>query len=224
MLSDAYTTLFPSASKLAQYDYVLLSCEGTQLTAEKEAHLAKLKGYADGGGRLFLEDRQSVWIRVGLTPWPATATWIGVGADPPTPITGVVTTNFPKGMALAEWLVNVGASTTRGQLPFLGRAVFRDHARRSADHVVDHKLGDDSGAQLPHARRSHRPWPAVRPRRLQRHARRRRQPPVRHRVTLPHRLHRSCRTRRSGTAVGVPLLDRRTCVTAGPGPVPPPKP
>ena len=55
MFSDAYTTLFPSASKLAQYDYVLLSCEGTQLTAEKEPHLAKLKGYADGGGRLFLE-------------------------------------------------------------------------------------------------------------------------------------------------------------------------
>ena len=36
--------------------------------------------------------------------------------DPPNMVTATINTTFPKGMALSEWLVNVGASTVAGQL------------------------------------------------------------------------------------------------------------
>ena len=91
-------------------------CEGSPLEDEKRPHIGNMKRYADNGGRVFADHLHSSWIRTGLPPWPATANWIGVGDDLPTPITGTVDTSFPKGAALADWLVNTSASTTRGQI------------------------------------------------------------------------------------------------------------
>jgi hypothetical protein len=114
---DAYATLFANPAKLAGYDSVLLACESSQLETDKDLYLANLKGYADGGGHLFLEHFQDYWIRKGPAPWPTTATWAAsVQPDPPSPITASVNLNFPKGVALADWLFLVGASPTRGQL------------------------------------------------------------------------------------------------------------
>ena len=48
--------------------------------------LGNMKRYADNGGRMFADHLHSIWIRTGLPPWPATATWIGVGDDLPTPV------------------------------------------------------------------------------------------------------------------------------------------
>jgi hypothetical protein len=115
--AEAYTTLFANPTKLAQYDHVLLACEGEQLESSKSPYYANIKAYADGGGRLFVEHLQSPWIRRGPAPWPSTAMWIGVGPDPTSPITGIVDTSQPKGAALADWLMGIGASTTRGQFP-----------------------------------------------------------------------------------------------------------
>jgi len=39
--------------------------------------------------------------------------------NPESPTTATVNTSFPKGQALAEWLVNVGASTTQGEMVVL---------------------------------------------------------------------------------------------------------
>ncbi len=116
LFADAYTTLYASPAKLALYDFVLLACEGEQLEDAKEPYFGNMKGYADGGGRIFAEHFQYQWISRGPSPWPATASWIGVGADPPSPLTANVSTSFPRGAALADWLVNVGASSTRGQI------------------------------------------------------------------------------------------------------------
>ena len=78
-----------------------------------------MKRYADHGGRVFADHLHSAWIRTGLPPWPATANWIGVGDDLPTPENASVDVSFPKGAALADWLINNGASTTRGQIPLV---------------------------------------------------------------------------------------------------------
>jgi hypothetical protein len=114
--ASSYGTLFPSYAKMAAYDIIMLQCEGSQYANEKMPFLGNMKRYADNGGRVFADHLHSSWIRTGLPPWPATANWIGVGTDLPTPVNANVDTSFPKGMALADWLVSTGASTTRGQI------------------------------------------------------------------------------------------------------------
>jgi hypothetical protein len=114
--ADSYGTLFPNYGKMAGYDMIMLQCEGEQLASEKTPFLGNMKRYADHGGRVFADHLHSAWIRTGLPPWPATANWIGVGDDLPTPVNASVDVSFPKGAALADWLINNGASTTRGQI------------------------------------------------------------------------------------------------------------
>lgn len=58
--------------------------------------------------------------RLGTALWPSTATYLGVGPNPVDPTTGNVSTTFPRGAALADWLVSVGASPTRGSLQLFG--------------------------------------------------------------------------------------------------------
>jgi hypothetical protein len=114
--ADSYGTLFPNYGKMTSYDMIVLQCEGEQLANEKMPFLGNMKKYADHGGRVFSDHLHSAWIRTGLPPWPATADWIGVGTDLPNPVMASVDTSFPKGMALSQWLVNTGASTTVGQI------------------------------------------------------------------------------------------------------------
>src|SRR5262249_4718865 len=78
-------------------------------------------GYMNAGGRLFLSHLHFYWLRSGPAPLPTTATYIGVGPKLDVPAPGTVNTTFPKGNALADWLVTVGASTTRGQLDIYAR-------------------------------------------------------------------------------------------------------
>lgn len=56
-----------------------------------------------------------IWFSGGPAPVPDVGTW-NDRTEPDDPATGMVDTSFPKGEALAEWLVNVQASTTRGEL------------------------------------------------------------------------------------------------------------
>jgi hypothetical protein len=116
MFASSYGTLFTNYDKMAGYDIIMLQCEGSQFESEKTPHLGRMKRYADNGGRVFADHLHSAWIRTGLPPWPATANWIGVGKDLPSPVTASIDTSFPKGAALASWLVNTGASTTSGQI------------------------------------------------------------------------------------------------------------
>ncbi len=127
-LADAYTALFDSYTKLAGYDIVMLECESSQLAAQKTApRIANMRRYADSGGRIFDEHLHSYWIARGLPPWPGTAAWAqSIQPDLATPISATVNTSFAKGAALADWLQNVQATTTRGQLSLL-----------TAQHSVD---------------------------------------------------------------------------------------
>jgi hypothetical protein len=120
VFADSYQTLFPSYDKLTKYDILMLQCESGQLESAKLPFVPNIRRYADNGGRLFAEHLHSVWIKSGLPPWPSTAAWLqSLAADLQSPITGNIDTSFPKGQALSDWLVAVGASTTPGQIQLM---------------------------------------------------------------------------------------------------------
>ncbi len=110
------TTLWGSTSKMLGYDLLIFSCEGSQFGDVKTPYLANVKAYGDAGGRIFADHLHYYFFRKGPAPWPSTAAYIDPGSTPPTPSTATINTGFPKGAALADWLVARGASTTRGQM------------------------------------------------------------------------------------------------------------
>jgi hypothetical protein len=110
------TTLWASPAKLANYDMLLMSCEDGQLADAKSPFLANIENYMGVGGHLLLGHLQFYWLNHGSKALQATADYTGVGEDLPEPTTATIDTSFPKGAALADWLVGIGASATRGEL------------------------------------------------------------------------------------------------------------
>jgi len=111
--------LWKDLPTLMKYDIVILSCEGNAYPDEKpEASRKAMYDYASAGGRIFASHWHKVWFAEGPQPVPTTGTW--ESRDDPTeegaPLPAVINQTFPKGEALAKWLVNVGASPTQGQL------------------------------------------------------------------------------------------------------------
>jgi hypothetical protein len=110
-----FKSLFADPAKLASYDMVVMSCEGTQCGSDKRPYIKTVKDYADKGGRLFLEHDHFYWLRSGYSPWPDTADYVGADQDAlPSPFTSKIDTSFPKGQAFAQWLLDVGGSKTQG--------------------------------------------------------------------------------------------------------------
>jgi hypothetical protein len=128
------TTFWSSATNLLKYDLVIMSCEGDTYPATKpDAALKAMYDYTNAGGRLFASHWHRFWFNTaghgGTPPAPAGpspspfepfGTWADrVAPGDQTPDPGVIATvddSFPKGMAMKDWLVNVKASTTPGQL------------------------------------------------------------------------------------------------------------
>jgi hypothetical protein len=108
--------LWRDPTKLLGYDILLMACEGSQFGPVKMPHVANIKRYADSGGRIFGSHLHFYWLRSGPAPWPMTANYIGVGQKPANPSPATIDTSFPKGAALADWMMSVGGSTTRGQI------------------------------------------------------------------------------------------------------------
>ncbi len=120
-------TLWGTATKLSTYDIVIFSCEGGQFADTKsQDHMNALKAYADLGGRVFLSHWHNIWIEGATTPndggnqeplvWPTTSTFDNGGALGDG-IIDTVDESGPRGQSMATWLLNVGASTQRGQIP-----------------------------------------------------------------------------------------------------------
>lgn len=115
--------VFPNAKalwddpfKLKNYDLVLMNCEGgTDAGNKSNAARQNVVDYANIGGRLFLSHWQNVWIEDGAAPWPTAATF-DHQPDLDDPFPAKLVTDFPKGMALAEWLINVGGSVVLGEI------------------------------------------------------------------------------------------------------------
>jgi hypothetical protein len=114
------TALVDSPSTLAKYDMVLFACQGLpfdRTTTEQK----NVINYANLGGRIFATHFNYTWL-YDDAPFSSTADWDVSQCDPytstcfPPDQTGYIDTSFPKGLTLAQWLYNLGASTTLGQI------------------------------------------------------------------------------------------------------------
>lgn len=108
--------LWNDAFKLKNYDMILMACEGgTDEGNKSDAARQNIVDYAGIGGRLFLSHWHNVWIEEGAGDWPTAATF-NHQDDLDDPFTAKIDQGFPKGAALAEWLVNVGGSMNLGEI------------------------------------------------------------------------------------------------------------
>jgi hypothetical protein len=112
-------------ANLDKYDIVVLSCEGNWFPADKSpAARQGMVDYANKGGRIFASHWHGVWVQFGPAPWSTVASFVPAYpsgmmnqlTDLPDGFMTDIDTSFPKGAAMADWLVNVQASTTRGKL------------------------------------------------------------------------------------------------------------
>ena len=127
---DATTNLWDSQAHLNQYDVILLNCGGSQVDPTSTtgrafipnpAAVDRMRDYLNGGGRVFAEHYHWAWIK-SFTGYPSrfgdVATWyVPSGLIGSAPRDAFIDQSFPKGMAFASWLANVGASMTAGHLP-----------------------------------------------------------------------------------------------------------
>jgi hypothetical protein len=134
--------LFASLDKLMSYDAVFMACEGGGRGAFDKygaADFANVKAYADQGGRIFGSHYHNYWIRPekldeSFPPYPEVVEFASSQHGFEQDVVGEVNASFPKGAALRDWLVNVGASPTPGQLTI-----------QDGEHTVDAVL--PGGAQ-----------------------------------------------------------------------------
>ncbi len=111
------TSLWSTAGTLANYDVVLLPCEGSEYRKPAQG-IQNLVNYTATGGRLFVTHYSYVWTAFDA-PFNSTANWVpdpAQNTNPPDPFNGTVDTSFPKGVAFQDWLANVGALSA-GKLP-----------------------------------------------------------------------------------------------------------
>lgn len=117
------STLTGSLTTLKTYDVVLLPCEGS----ENDTHVTdvpNLTGFADIGGRIFTTHYGYSWLATpkngvaqNKSEFYGTADWSKLSQnDYNDPMTAMIDQTFPKGLAYAQWLQNLGATTTQGSL------------------------------------------------------------------------------------------------------------
>jgi hypothetical protein len=119
-------TWWGTLDSLRRYDVAILSCEGGyRKTDVPPAALEAMQQYTSLGGRVFASHYHNFWVSKGPAPFPTAATF-RENADLPDPFTAKIDVGFPKGNAMANWLVNVGGSMTKG-----------DIVVHSGQHMVD---------------------------------------------------------------------------------------
>jgi hypothetical protein len=103
--------LWSTKDQLMPYDVVLMSCEGAETTG---ANRQALVDYTAAGGRVFASHYHYAWFNTGPFAQNNLATWSTTNPDPGAVNATIVTQlsngqPFPKGVALKQWLGNVGA-------------------------------------------------------------------------------------------------------------------
>jgi hypothetical protein len=111
------TTLWSDVDTLKKYDAVLLACEGSEHDEDKTpAAKTALFQYVSAGGRVFATHYHYTWFKSSPeASFRSVATWNDPASAYGTE-TDDVDTSFPKGAALAKWLLTTGASTQEGSL------------------------------------------------------------------------------------------------------------
>lgn len=146
----SFNALWDTQADLMKYDLVLLSCEGHETTNVQQQHLFD---YAAAGGRVFASHFHYAWFNTGPFGAQNLATWHTGSHDTGDIMTDIVTAlwsgaPFPKGVALKQWLGNVGA-LTGGQLPLTASRHNADVSAantHSQPWIVADKAAPDPGA------------------------------------------------------------------------------
>jgi len=108
--------LFDSG-KLAEYDVLVFSCEGHKCDSiQTPTHVEQLVDFANQGGRVFLDHDHYNWLNHADAPIEQAAQFSSSQDNVPSPLATKIDTSFPKGAAFAQWLKNVGASSSEGVL------------------------------------------------------------------------------------------------------------
>jgi hypothetical protein len=111
-------SLWGSLATLEPYDMVYLACQGSP-KQQSSAAQATLLAYTDLGGRVFATHYEYTWLSA-RAPFDTTAVWApdanGSQFFANDPGTGLINTTFPRGLALAQWLQGLGASTALGKI------------------------------------------------------------------------------------------------------------
>ena len=109
------SSLWGSQAAINAYDAVFFGCEASAATRTAAAKQT-LVNFANAGGRVYLSHYGYMWLD-DYAPFSTTATWAPLGAQPlPDPEVGHINMTFPKGLAMAQWLQSIGATTTLGQM------------------------------------------------------------------------------------------------------------
>jgi hypothetical protein len=121
----AATTLWSDPAKLAMYDVIVMSCEGSTndfITMKPQTSVDNVANYANTGGRLFLSHLHFYWLKNRPTDFALTGNIIGNLTAPPDGSILTINQTFPKGLALAQWLngPGVNATPTLGQIAVNG--------------------------------------------------------------------------------------------------------
>jgi hypothetical protein len=118
--------LWSTQAALNKYDMVLFPCQADQADPTLRSATAhqNLVNYANAGGRVFATHFSYIWLNQ-TAPFSSAVQWNVEQHPSPANQTGFIDTSFPRGKALAQWLVNVGASTTLGQIPL--QVIRHDH-------------------------------------------------------------------------------------------------
>ena len=129
------STLWGNLDALMKYDLMLLSCTGESKLGVPDTNYENVRAYADKGGRIFGSHWHNAWIRseakTAADPlWYPQVVQFSSGAHGiDVPLTAQIDVSFPKGASFRDWLSNVGASSTPGEIVIQG-----------AEHTIDSVL------------------------------------------------------------------------------------
>jgi hypothetical protein len=131
ILKDAAGTTLPSEATLVSsqaalnaYDLAMFACQGTPTNpaAAAIANQNNVVAFGDAGGRVFATHYSYVWLD-NSTVWAGTANWAlnladeTISSSTTVPINATIDQTYPEGVVLANWLYDIGATPTKGQLP-----------------------------------------------------------------------------------------------------------
>ena len=126
MTFSKVTPFWDSVDSLKKYDLILMACDGQENPNDKsDAARAAVRAYSELGGRMFMSHWNNFWLEHGTAPLPTVAGW-NHQPDLANPFTALLDQSFPKGMAFADWLLNVKGSMVKGELVI-----------KEAQHTID---------------------------------------------------------------------------------------
>ena len=111
--------LWDNVARMTAFDVTMLACEcdeyapGGTGTPNKPVGLPTMRNYANSGGKVFGTHYHYSWMKYN-TAWSTGI--LDFGGSGTSASSLPINTSFPKGQALADWLVEVGASSVPGQL------------------------------------------------------------------------------------------------------------